>query len=164
MFSPLQQKRVWDGQLASEIRAIYFADLCNRYQRIQRAVTWVILACSSGAAVTLLTDWLPQSFAWLRPALALATAGLSLWSLVENFHKKATDCSDLQFRYRKLAKGFESLWDDMYSPDAKAKLDDLEAKAAELEKSSLPFPEGERRMRKWQEHVERLHASSAAAA
>jgi hypothetical protein len=163
MLSPLQQKRVWEGQLASEIRAIYFADLCNHYQRIQRIVTWLTLAFSSGAAATLLADWLPPRFAFLKPTFALATAGLSLWSLVENNHKRATDCSDLQFRYRKLARGFESLWDDMYSPDAQKTLDDLEAKSADLEKSSLAFPEGKRRMTKWQDHVERQHASSVAA-
>jgi hypothetical protein len=122
-----------------------------------------ILILLSGAAAALLADGLPQRFAWVKAVLALATAGLSLWSLVENFHKKATDASDLQFRYRNLAREFESLWDDMYALAAKAELERLAVRAAELEKSSTPFPNDERRMKKWQDHVEQLHHLSPAA-
>src|SRR3954466_7410313 len=163
MLSALQQKRVWEGQLAAEIRASYFADLANRYQAVQRKITWTILVLSSGAAATLLADGIPQQFAWIKPVLALATAGLSLWSLVENYHKKATDASDLQFRYRNLAREFESLWDDMYEASAKAELDRLTVKTAELEKSSTPFPNDEQRMKKWQDYVEQQHHLSPAA-
>jgi hypothetical protein len=60
MLSELQQKRVWEGQLAAEIRASYFADLANSYQRVQRRVTWTTLVLSSGAAATLLADGIPH--------------------------------------------------------------------------------------------------------
>src|SRR5688500_20034692 len=91
--SEIQQKDVWDGWLGSEARSLYFAELCNRYSRVQRRITWGLLAASSGATATVLTG-LPD---WFRFLLPLATAGLSLWSLVENNSKTATDTRTFTF-------------------------------------------------------------------
>ena len=161
MLSQLQQKNVWENWLSSEMRANYFADMANRYQTWQRVLTWLTLVFSSGAAFAIVTDWLPQGFGWVRAALALLTAAVSLLSLVEQNQKRATDCSDLHFRWNRLAAEYEDLWDNMYADNAELQLKALGEKEAELSKSSTAFPNRPRIMLKWQEHVERHHGLSA---
>jgi hypothetical protein len=162
VLTELQQKSVWEGWLSSEIRANYFADLSYRYQFRQRALTWLTLAFSSGAFATLVTDWLPVEFAWIKPTLVFLTAALSLWSLVVQNQKNATDCSDLHFRWNKLAGEYESLWDRMYSNDAEILLEALRKKSTEFSSSSRAFPNRARLMEKWQELVVQHHTSDAA--
>src|SRR3989304_9196569 len=93
MLSELQQKNVWENWLSSEMRANYFADLANRYQSWQRALTWFTLIFSSGAALAIVTDWIPLGFEWIKAALALLTAAVSFLSLVQPNQKSGTDCS-----------------------------------------------------------------------
>jgi hypothetical protein len=157
MLSEIQQKDVWDGWLGSEARSLYFAELCNRYSRVQRRITWGLLAASSGATATVLTG-LPD---WFRFLLPLATAGLSLWSLVENNSKTATDCSDVHFRWSKLATEYKALWDDMYSTDAQKRLSDLLLKEAEISKTCNPLPNRTEDLRKWQRYVVEQHGLTA---
>jgi hypothetical protein len=157
-----QQRAVWEGWLGGEIRAYYFADLSARYQYRQRIVTWLTLACSSGALATLIADWVPPRWAWLRPALALATTGLSLWSLVAHYQQTATECADLHFRWNTLAARYEALWDDMYDPDAARTLQQLTQIAAEISKSGTALPNEARRMEKWQDLVEAHHRAARA--
>ena len=113
MLSELQQKSVWEGWLSSEIRANYFADLCYRYQHRQRVINWVTLAFSSGAFVSLISDWLPPRFGWMKPTLAASTAGLSGWALLAQNQKHSTDCSDLSFQWNKVSGEYKALWDEM---------------------------------------------------
>ena len=155
--SEIQQKDVWDGWLGAEARAHYFAELCHRHNRIHRRITWSILAASSGAAASILSG-LPE---WLRLALTLATAALSLWSLVENNSKTATDCSEVHFRWNKLALEYKALWDDMYSPDAPKRLADLLLRDAELSKTCNPLPNRTEDLRRWQRYVVDQHGFPA---
>jgi hypothetical protein len=157
-----QQRVVWEGMLSAKIRAHYFADLCHKYQHLQRVLTWATLATSSGAAVTVLSS-MPPSLAWLRPVLALGTAALSLWSLVATYNQKGADCADLHFRWNKLAIDFEALWTDMYLPTAQETFAALREAEAQLAKSSTPFPNDERRMRKWTRYIVDHHAAQATA-
>ncbi|MBI1956573.1 MAG: hypothetical protein HYS38_09290 [Acidobacteria bacterium] len=163
MLSQLQQKNVWENWLSSEMRANYFADLANRYQFRQSMLTWLTLLSSSGAALAVVTDWAPRGLGWIKAALVLVTAALSLLSLVQQNQKRAMECSDLHFRWNRLAGEYEALWDDMYADDAELKFKLLAEKTAELSKSSTAFPYRERIMLKWQDHVERHHRVSAAA-
>ncbi len=162
VLSQTQQRAVWEGWLGAEIRAYYFADLGYRDQRRQQLVTWLTLASSSGAAVTLIADWLPPDLGWIRPVLALATAGLSLWTLVAHYQKNATDSADLHFRWNTLAARYQALWDHMYDPDAPVTLQQLKQIAAEISKSSMALPYDADRMGKWQDLVEAHHRSDTA--
>jgi hypothetical protein len=153
MLSELQQKAVWEGWLASETRAYYFADLGYRYQKRQRHATVVVLALSSGALVTLLSDWLPPEWRWIRPALAALVAAVSAWSLVAQNDKHAIDCSDLHFRWNKLAGEYRTLWDDMHAPGAARRLQGLSETSAELSKSGVRMPNDTRLMNKWFDRV-----------
>jgi hypothetical protein len=157
MLSTTQQRTVWEGWLSAEVRALYFADLGHRYQHRQALVTWFVLACSSGAFAALLADWLPARFAWVRIALAFATAALSLWSLVAHYQKNVTDCTDLHFRWNTLATRYQTLWDHMYDPEAELTLQQLKQIAAEISKSSMAFPNDPARVGKWLDLVVAQH-------
>jgi hypothetical protein len=146
------------GRLAgAEIKAHYFADLCRRYGQLQRKITWGILLLSSGAVGAILSG-LPDA---IRLSLALATAGLSLWSLIENYGKTAIECSDVHFRWSKLSLDYKALWNDMYSNDARKRLGDIQNREAELAKTCNPLPNRAEDLRKWQRYVVDQHGLSA---
>jgi hypothetical protein len=160
MLSDLQRKDVWEGWIGGEIRANYFADRGSRFQTEQKVLTLLTLLFSSGAAVTFIGDWLPR---WVKPVLMLLTAAISFYLLLQQNQKRVTECSDLHFRWSRLADEYKALWDDMYSPDALAKLRSLEEKEAELSKSSMAIPNDERAMLKWQDYVIGQHRLSSVA-
>ena len=85
-------------------------------------LTWVLLLCSSGAAITVVRDWLPPRMDWVKAVLVLLTAGLSFLLLLQQNQKCSTDCSDLYFRWERLGNEYRALWADMYSDDAAARL------------------------------------------
>jgi hypothetical protein len=157
MLSELQQKDVWEGWLGGEIRANYFADMCGHYRSQQKALTWMTLIFSSGAAATFITDWLPANLQWVKPVLALLTAAISLFALLQQNQNRVSECADLHFRWSRLANEYKALWDQMYSPEALNKLRELEGKVAELSKSSTAIPNKVRTMIKWQDYVQRQH-------
>ena len=157
MLSDLQRKDVWEGWLGGEIRANYFAAMAERYQTHQKTLTWMTLLFSSGAFATLITDWLPARFQWVKPALALVTAAISLFNLVQQNQKRVTECGDLHFRWNRLASEYKALWDNMYSEDAADKLRILTEKEAELSRSSLAIPNDEQVMLRWQDYVLTQH-------
>jgi outer membrane murein-binding lipoprotein Lpp len=160
MLSEAQQKRVWEGMLSSEIRSNYFADFSGRYYARQRWATWGALVASSGAVVAVLAD-LPDSLAWLRIALPLATAALSGYSVVAQNQKYAVDAADLHSRWNRLAKDYEKLWENVYANDAQETLSSLDDRAVELSKAGAGFKYDERSMLRWQEQVERHRLAHA---
>lgn len=156
--SGLQQRDVWDGWLGAEIRSHYYADLCWRYQRAQKVVTWLTLTASSGATVTLVAG-LPQQHRWIVPVLTLLTAGLSLWGLVAAYQRSGTDCSDLHAEWNRQALDYKTLWGDMYG-DAPARLAALQERERLLSKRSNNLPNKAAVMRKWTRHVVSQHATA----
>ena len=163
MLTPLQQKRVWEGLLGAEIRANYFADLSGRYAQKQRLSTWCTLFSSSGAAVSLLAS-LPGEWAWIRPALAIITAAISLYSVVMQNQKSAVDSSDLHARWSRLANEYQRLWEDTYAESAYERLNVLAAREEELSMAGTAFPNRRRLMEKWEDHVIAHHAAELRAA
>lgn len=117
MLSESQIKRVWEAMLGAEIRANYFAELAGKYQKRQRWATWGSLILSSGAAATVIAN-LPENWVWVRYVLVLGTAGLSAYSVAMNNQKFAVDSADLHARWNKLAKDYESIWENVYTDDA----------------------------------------------
>jgi FtsH-binding integral membrane protein len=112
MLSKHQQKNVWNGWLDSEARAHYFAELCGRYHQTQRWITWTILVASSGAAAAILSELSP-GWSWLRLVLVLVSTALSLWLLVANHNRNATEFATLYIRWNRLAIDYEALWANM---------------------------------------------------
>ncbi len=163
MLSELQRRRVWEGWFSAEVRANYFADLAASYHHRQRLATWAAMFFSSGAVVAFLAK-LPSEFTWVAPTLALVTAALTGYSLVAHHQGHAVVSSDLHFRWNRLASDYEALWDDMYAPEAPARLATLTERGGELSKvaTAAGLPYQERRLLKWQSLVERHHAAHAA--
>jgi hypothetical protein len=100
---------------------------------------------------------------WVKPVLALLTAGVSFVLLLQGYQKRVTECADLHFRWNRLANEYKALWDEMYAPDALARLRLLEEKEAELSKTSTTLPDNERAMIKWQKHVQSQHGFQSVA-
>jgi hypothetical protein len=136
MLSDFQQQTVWDSWLASEIRAAYFAELVQTFQSRQRLLVVGSLLLSSSATITLLTTIVPPTLSWIKPALTLLAAGLSLWSLVAKNERAAIDCADLHLRWNTLALHYEALWSDMYAEGAGDKLMQLRTEKLAVSKSS----------------------------
>ena len=152
MLSEAQQKRVWEGMLGAEIRANYFADLSARLQGRQRAAIWIALVLSSGAVVSVVAS-LPSEYGWIRIALTVAAAGVNAYSVVKQNQKFAVDASDLHARWNRLAKDYESVWENVYASDAPVRLSTLEERNIELSKAGSGFKYDKRRMLKWETHV-----------
>jgi hypothetical protein len=157
MLSAYQQKLVWDGLLGAEIRSAYFAELSGRYVRTQRRLVVGSLLLSSGAFLSLVTTVVPTTFAWIKPLLALFAAALSFWSLLAKNERGSIDAADLHFRWNVLALEYQSIWANVESETASARLAEIEKREAELSKSSVAFPEDESLMVKCQDNVVMHH-------
>ena len=104
---------------------------------------------------------LQPGYSWVTLVLALLTAGLSLCSVVMQNTKRYSECTDLHFRWNRLALEYKALWGDMYLEDAANELKKLNEKATELSKSSLAMPNKEAVVRKWEDHVLASHGITA---
>jgi hypothetical protein len=100
--------------------------MCGRYQFQHKLLTLMTLLFSSGAAATLMTDWLPRHLQWVRPVLALLAAAISFLAVLQQNLRRVTECADLHFRWNRLSSEYKALWDDMYSSDALNRLRALE--------------------------------------
>jgi hypothetical protein len=158
MLNEIQRKRLWEDLLLAEARAYYFGDLATRYHRAQQILTCITLILSSGAMVTAVAA---IGYTWIAPLLALAASGLTFYSLVAQNHKREADAADLHMRWSRLARSYERLWEDMYAADALTRLNALEDSDPDLSKPAFGLPWDRKRMRRWQEHVERLHSTAA---
>ena len=152
MLSEAQIERVWQGMLGAEIRANYFAELTERYNRRQRWATWGTLFMSSGALATILIQ-LPAQWAWVRAVFAAVATALSLYSVVRQNSKLSVDAADLYARWNKLSSQYEKLWEDVTVDGAIDILEALTEHGRELSKSATAFPNDERAMLKWENHV-----------
>ncbi len=157
MLSDFQQDTVWDGWLAAEIRAAYFAALVNRFQLRQKLLVVAGLLLSSGATITLLTTAIPSTLGWIKPTLTVLAAAMSLWTLVAKNERNAIDAADLHFRWNTLALEYEALWADMYGDEASSRLTQLRKEEAAVSKSSTSMPAYKRLLAQAQENVVMHH-------
>ena len=84
-------------------------------------------------------------------------------SLVAQNQKHSTDSSDLSFQWSKLSDEYQALWDDMYSADARPRLQRLRERTAELSKRCNAFPNKKRLMERCEDYVVQHHTPAAAA-
>jgi hypothetical protein len=163
MLSDFQQTIVWESWLGAEIRAAYFADLVQTFQLRQKLLIVGGLLLSSGATITLLTAIVPPHLSWIKPTLTLLAAGLSLWSLVAKNERSSIDCADLHLRWNTLALQYETLWSNMFTEEASAKLAQLRTEELAISKSSTSQPAYHRLLEKAQKNVVMHHQNQVAA-
>ena len=156
MLSDVQITRVWEGMLGAEIRAKYFAEMSSRYVRYQKWGTWITLLFASSNAVALLAT-IPQQMVWVRLALAVCVTGTSIYLAIAGNIQKAFDCSNLYEGWSKLHQSYRTIWEDTGSVNAAALLNDLDARAVGISRSSTSLPYDKKAMGKWQTHTEREH-------
>ena len=98
---------------------------------------------------------MPSNLWFLKLALALLAAGVSFASLTMQNPKRSIDCSDLQFRWNRLASEYEALWNDVYADSASVTLANLTEKSAELSRSlgRAGVKYQKRLMEKWENYV-----------
>jgi hypothetical protein len=150
----LERKRLWESWIAAEMRGHYFAELAYLYRRRQQIATWSTLVLSSGASIALLRG-MGDDWQWVAPVLTLLTAAVSIYSVTAQNQKQSTDAAELHLGWRGVAADYQRLWESgMYSPDAKERLDAIEARSASLSKAGTSFPANRRRLVKWQKYVE----------
>lgn len=151
-----QQALLWETMFGAEVRALYFGELCERYQHWHRLLQWATLVASSGAVVALIAA-VPPEWAWLRLVLATAAAGASLWSTVAGYTRQSSECSSLHLQWNRLAKDARQLWGDMYTTGAATMLQSIVERDVELGKQGTTFPNRPQRMRHWEREVRRTH-------
>ncbi|MGA2476553.1 MAG: hypothetical protein ABSF73_08035 [Terriglobia bacterium] len=155
--SEAQQKRVWEGWLSAEIRGCYFAELVSGYRSKQRGFTWVILVCSSGAAIAIASHWPAW---WPKFILVLITTGISLWLLIQRYEDRALKSSDLHVEWNRIANGYRDIWENVYAEDAEQKLRALSEQELSASKNGLDIPDDDKRLLKWQQYVESQHGAT----
>ncbi|HWZ42934.1 MAG TPA: hypothetical protein VNW97_05635 [Candidatus Saccharimonadales bacterium] len=162
MLSDFQINDLWEQWISAETRSLYFAEMGRRYSLWQNALIWTTLLLASGATVTLISDWLPKEYAWIKPALTALTAALSFLSIVMQNPKKYADCADLHFKWNRLAGEYKTLWNETYADDSAAILARLNDKGADLSKTGMWIANKKRMLLKWEDHVLRQHGVPAA--
>lgn len=160
MISEIERRMIWDGWFSSEVCMQYFADLSGRYRRWQAVATFGTLLASSGAVTAALAKF-PES---AQVALAILTACLSFYLVLARNDPKAAGTEDLSYRWGRLAVDYRALWLDQYSDDTRARLDDLEARRAEISRAGIGYPNRQRRIRRLYESVKTSLAYATAPA
>jgi hypothetical protein len=161
MLNEMQRRIAWDGWFSSDVCALYFAELSGVYRRRQTVATWATLVASSGAFASAIAQ-LPREYSWLVPLLIVAAAGLSAYSVATANTQRAIDCADMHFRWARLANDYRSLWSDQYAEVARARLDELEMRRAEVSKAGTAYPNKQRRILYWYQQVKQSTAYATA--
>lgn len=152
MLSEFQQDEVWRNWISAEIRSDYFADMATRYARTHSWLIWLSLFFSAGTLAAIIGN-LSGDLGWIKSALALVTTAASLLSVVMQNPKKNSESADLHLRWNRLAKEYQTLWDDVYAENSEPRLAALLEKEADLSKASLAIPNKPKLVEKWERHV-----------
>src|SRR6202451_1733876 len=104
MLTEPQSTRVWEGMLGAETRAKYFAELAGLYLKRQQYATIATLLFASADAAAFFAQ-LPPGYGWIRGALAVVVAGLSIYLALAQNERKALESTNLHARLSRLHKG-----------------------------------------------------------
>jgi hypothetical protein len=151
MLSEFRVKQVWDGMLAAETRALYFAGLASDYTLRKQLITGVSFVFASGAVVTLLTKT-PSQFASILASLLVAV--LNGYSIAVGLDRKISTLIKLHSTWQQIANDYSHLWNHLDDPDAESHLEEIierEREPSEIAATEAPYKP--RLLEKWQAHV-----------
>ncbi len=145
-----QIKRVWEGMIAAETRALYFGDLATRYTRQKQWITGLSFFLSSGAAASIIV-----SAPWIVPALlSLGVAAMTAYAVALNLDGRTRTMARLHSSWNQIATLYDRLWNHTYDADAEEQLDAIlerEREPSEVAATSAPYDEA--LLKKWQDKV-----------
>jgi hypothetical protein len=143
------RRRVWDEMLFASMRANYFGELVDRYQRREKIIRVAVLVSSSGAAATVLSS-APE---WLKLGFPIAAACGSFWLVFSQYGMMARDAADLHSGWSLAESRYESLWNRLDAPDAEQEFDRIYEQANVLSKNGTRFPYYAKRLEYWLDHA-----------
>jgi hypothetical protein len=150
MLTDTQYKAAWEGQIAGEVRSLYFADLTSRYGQQRRAITFLTFFVSSGAAVTEIIKF-PL---WVAFMLWALVALMAAYSLTTGLDRKITTMSALNGDWANLAVEYENLRDNPDVEEAVSVLTSLQRRSIEASQTATTdAPNDRKRMARWTDHV-----------
>src|SRR5450432_2687578 len=106
MLTDHQIEDVWEGQISSEVRSLYFGDLAGLYSRQKQWITGLSFFLSSGAAATVVAR-LPAA---VPVVLSTAVAVITAYSMAVNLDSKIRTMAKLHYSWNQLAKDYKRLW------------------------------------------------------
>jgi len=149
-----QADDVWESQLFSEVRSLYFGDLASIYTRQKQWITGISFFLSSGAAATLIARmplWVPIL---LSTVVALSTA----YAVAVNLDSKIRAMAKLHYAWNEISNDYRRLWYHHFSDEAEADLADLQRRETDIsELATTDAPNDPKRMERWQDQVFKLH-------
>jgi hypothetical protein len=152
----LQQQTLWEKWVGANARSRYFAILARRYSKYDQSIAIVSAVLSGSAVAAIINDSHLQGFPWLKLVFPAVAGFLSATSFVRRFGNKIYDCSELYYKWEKLALECQDLWSKMYNTSAPVQLREIEEKGLELSKSALRMlPDIKRLMRICQQEAEK---------
>jgi hypothetical protein len=91
MLTEAQSQTAWKGQLAAEVRSLYFADLTSWYALQKQVITFSTFFLSSGAVVTLIGKFDP----WVAIMFSVLVALMAAYSMALGIDRKVATMSGL---------------------------------------------------------------------
>lgn len=158
-FTEGQIHDLWDRMISSEVRALYFADLTSVLSKRKQWIAGLSFFLSSGAAATLLAG-MPK---FVAIGCSLIVAGMAAYVFAFNLDAKIQTWGKLHLEWNQLADEYSDLWNNTYAANARERLEALVRKEREISAiAATDAPNDQKRMKRWQLHVFRLHRLASA--
>ena len=151
MLNELQIQQIWEGMLAAETRALYFADLASRYTATKQWISGLSFFLSSAVAVSLLAS---VPYVNAITAAALLVGILNAYSIAVGLDRKIGTMVKLHSSWREIATDYNHLWNHVQEEDSERKLESIIRREREpSELAATEAPNKERLLEKWQLRV-----------
>lgn len=152
MLTKVQANRAWQEMAASEIRALYFAELANQYVRRKQWLDVTTFTLSSGMVVSAFAGLMPTL---LPVLLGIAVATLTGVAMGSRLDEKAAVITKLHASWNHLAWDYEHLWNHWNESHAERTLATLQQRTRELSQLGTSAPYKPKRIHYWREHWKR---------
>ena len=154
MLTDDQITNVWERQLSSEVRSLYFGELASRYSRRKQIITGVTFFFSSGAAATLIG----RAPSWVPIILSVVVAAVTAYSIAVNLDTTIRTMAKFHYSWSQLASDYERLWNTLHRDGAVAEFEQLIGRERDLsELATTDAPNDQDRLGYWQDQVFKQH-------